>query len=103
MQARMHIAVDDPQAAVGGGFLLKHGAVDDVAHAILLGRVMRREKAAEMFQADYRHTSAIRYWPEDAAVSPHPRRIARAGKRTRTRTSCRGRPGRWSRRRPSHP
>src|SRR5258708_38707162 len=36
MQTRMHIAVDDPQAALGGGFRFKHWAVDDVAHAILL-------------------------------------------------------------------
>jgi hypothetical protein len=34
MQARMDIAVDDPQAAFG--FLMEHGAVDDVTHAILL-------------------------------------------------------------------
>ena len=37
MQAGMHVAVDDPQAGFGGGFLFKHRAVDDVAHAILLG------------------------------------------------------------------
>jgi hypothetical protein len=36
MQARMHVAVDDPQAAFRGGFLVEHRAVDDVAHAILL-------------------------------------------------------------------
>jgi hypothetical protein len=36
MQARMDIAVDDPQAAFGGGFLVEQRAVDDITHAILL-------------------------------------------------------------------
>src|SRR6266478_6536391 len=88
MQARMHVAVDDPQAALGGGSLVKHGAVDDVAHAILLLKVMRRERAAERFQADCRHTCAIRYLPADAAVSRRRRQTASADNRTRTGTSC---------------
>src|SRR5260221_5836841 len=36
IEARMNIAVDDAQTAVGGGFLFEHGAVDDITHAILL-------------------------------------------------------------------
>ena len=36
MQARMDIAVDDPQARFRGGFLVEHRAVDDITHAILL-------------------------------------------------------------------
>src|SRR6266478_5396832 len=88
MQAGMNIAVDDPQAALGGGSLVKHGAVDDVAHAILLLKVMRRERAAERFQADCRHTCAIRYLPADAAVSRRRRQTASADNRTRTGTSC---------------
>jgi hypothetical protein len=35
MQARMDIAVDDPQAGFRNGFLVGHGAVDDITHAIL--------------------------------------------------------------------
>ena len=37
MDARMHVAIDDPKAAFGGGFLGEDGAVDDITHAILLG------------------------------------------------------------------
>src|SRR5229473_8354121 len=37
MQARMHIAVDDAQPVLRRGFRFKQRAVDDVAHAILLG------------------------------------------------------------------
>ena len=74
--------------ALGGGFLVKHGAVDDVAHAILLLKVMRRERAAERFQADCRHTCAIRCWRADAAVSRRRRRTANVGNRRRTGTSC---------------
>src|SRR5258706_12814475 len=69
MQAWMNIGVDDAQAAFRGGFLFEQGAVDDVTHALLLGRLMRRGSAAARFQADCRHTGAIRYWPADAAVS----------------------------------
>jgi hypothetical protein len=36
MDARMHVAIDDAQAAFGGGFLGEDGAVDDITHAILL-------------------------------------------------------------------
>ncbi len=36
VNARMDIAIDDAQPALGGDFLLKNRAVDDVAHAILL-------------------------------------------------------------------
>ena len=36
MQARMHVAIDDPQPALGGYFLFENGAVDDITHAILL-------------------------------------------------------------------
>src|SRR5205085_2562093 len=36
VDARMHIAVDDAQPALGGFFLCQDGAVDDVTHAILL-------------------------------------------------------------------
>src|SRR5260370_11934235 len=91
MQAWMNIAVDDAQAAFRGGFLCEQGAVDDVTHAVLLGRLMRRGSAAERFQADCRHTCAIRYWPADAAVSRRRRRTASAGNRRRTGTSCRSR------------
>ena len=36
MDARMHVAIDDAQPALGGFFLGEDGAVDDVTHAILL-------------------------------------------------------------------
>ena len=36
MDARMHVAIDDAQAAFRGDFLVQNRAVDDVAHAILL-------------------------------------------------------------------
>src|SRR5260370_39814469 len=88
MQAWMNIAVDDAQAAFRGGFRFEQGAVDDVTHAVLLGRLMRRGSAAERLQADCRHTCAIRYWPADAAASRRRRRIARAGNLTQTGTSC---------------
>ena len=39
MNARMHVAIDDAQAASRGGFLGEDGAVDDITHAILLDRV----------------------------------------------------------------
>src|SRR5260370_30878198 len=91
MRAWMNITGDDAQAAVRGGFLFEQGAVDDVTHAVLLGRLMRRGSAAERFQADCRHTCAIRYWPADAAVSRRRRRIASAGNLKRTGTSCRSR------------
>jgi hypothetical protein len=42
MQARMHVAIDDPQAGFGGRFLVKNRAVDDITHAILLGICFRR-------------------------------------------------------------
>src|SRR5436190_24261022 len=68
MQARMDVAIDDAEPAVGGGFLFEDGAVDDVTHAILLQiRFMRRERAAVRFQADCRRTCAQRFWPADAA------------------------------------
>src|SRR5260370_27591780 len=82
MQAWMNIAVDDAQAAFRGGFLFEQGVVDDVTHAVLLGRLMRRGPAAERFQADCRHTCAIRYWLADAAGSRHRRRTASAGNPT---------------------
>src|SRR5712675_1830129 len=93
MQARMHIAVDDAKPGLRGLLLLEQRAVDDVAHAILLRKSnsMRREKAAERFQADCRRTSAIRCWPADAAVSRRRRRTASADNPTRTGTSCRSR------------
>src|SRR5258708_33884042 len=91
MQAWMTIAVDDAQAAFRGDFLFEQGAVDDVTHAVLLGRLMRRGSAAERFQADCRHTCAIRYWPADAAVSRRRRRIASADNLKQTGTSCRSR------------
>src|SRR5215216_7809973 len=75
MQARMHIAVDDAQAALGGRFLVSQRAVNDVAHAILLD-ITRRGLAAERFRADYRRTSGKRCWRADAAVSRRRRRIA---------------------------
>jgi hypothetical protein len=36
MNARMHVAIDDPQPVLGGDFLFENGAVDDITHAILL-------------------------------------------------------------------
>jgi hypothetical protein len=51
MQARMDIAIDDPQAAVGGNFLVQRGAVDDVAHAILLcGKAQPRKGFQRVFR-----------------------------------------------------
>src|SRR5947209_3879663 len=92
MQAWMHIAIDNTQPGFGRGFLLKHGAVDDVAHAILLRiRFMRPARAAGRFQADCRHTCARQYWPADAAESGRRRRTASGDNRTRTGTSCRNR------------
>src|SRR5437764_10760176 len=92
MQARMDVAIDDAKPAAGGGFLFEDGAVDDVTHAILLRiRFMRRERAAERFQADCRRTCAKRCWPADAAGSHRRRRTASADNRTRTGTSCRNR------------
>src|SRR3954447_10038113 len=90
MQARMHIAVDDAQPALRRSFLFKHGAVDDVTHAILL-RIMQLAIAAERSQADCRRTCAKRCWPADAAGSHRRRRIASADSRRRTGTSCRSR------------
>src|SRR4051794_15343889 len=92
MQARMDVAIDDAQPAVRGGFLFEDGAVNDVTHAILLRiRFRRRERAAETFQADCRHTCAKRCWPADAAGSHRRRRTASADSPTRTGTSCRNR------------
>src|SRR5258708_37616649 len=91
MRAWMNITVDDAQAAFRGGFLFEQGAVDDVTHAVLLGRLMRRGSAAERFQADCRHTCAIRYWPADAAVSRRRRPTASGGQLKQTRKSCRRR------------
>src|ERR1700720_2871482 len=91
MQARMHIAVDDAQAALRRRFLFKQRAVDDVAHAILLWtgeKSMRRERAAERFQADCRRTCARQDWPADAAVSRRRRRTASADNRKQKATSC---------------
>src|SRR5260370_6705036 len=60
VQARMHIAVDDSQAALGGSFLFKHRAVDDVAHAILLLKVyaarLSRGKVSSGLSAHMRDT-----------------------------------------------
>ena len=36
VDARMHVAIDDAQPALGGLFLGENGAVDDITHAILL-------------------------------------------------------------------
>src|SRR5438445_12776463 len=36
VDARMHVAIDDAQPALSGGFLGENGAVDDIIHAILL-------------------------------------------------------------------
>src|SRR5260370_29901537 len=56
----MHIAVDDSQAALGGGFLFKHRAVDDIAHAILLLKVyaarLSRGKVSSGLSAHMRDT-----------------------------------------------
>ena len=38
VDARMHVAIDDAQPALSGGFLGENGAVDDIIHAILLSR-----------------------------------------------------------------
>ena len=96
MNARMHVAVDDPQPAFGGDFLLKDWAVDDVAHAILLyiTRLKRRASAAEKFQADCRRTYVARYWPVDVAASGRHRRTASADSLKQKGTSCRSRSAR---------
>src|SRR5258708_24520055 len=87
MRAWMNITVDDAQAAFRGGFLFEQGAVDDVTHAILLGRFMRRGSAAERFQADCRHTCVKQYWPADAAVSRRRPQIASVDNLKQTGTS----------------
>ena len=77
--------------AFGGGFSCSSsGAVDDVAHAILL-RIVRvyaasvsRGKVSSGLSAHMRDTS----WPADAAGSDRRRRIASADNRMRTGTSC---------------
>src|SRR5207248_350498 len=93
MDARMHVAIDDAQPALSGGFLGENGAVDDVTHAILLrySNSMRRVSAAERSLTGCRHTCARRCWQEDAGASDRRRRTASADSPTQTETSCRSR------------
>src|SRR5262245_25569627 len=91
MDARVHIAIDDAQPALGRLFLLQNWTVDDVTHANLL---KRQASIAERFRADCRRTCAPRdSWAGSAA--PHRRpRTASADSRTRTGTSFPSRSGR---------
>ena len=60
VQARMHVAIDDAQPAFGGGFLGEDGAVDDIAHAILLDQAhaasFSRGKVSSGLSAHMRET-----------------------------------------------
>src|SRR5215470_5608996 len=91
MDARMHIAIDDAQPALGRLFLLQNWTVDDVTHANLL---KRRASIAERFRADCRHTCARRDSSADWAALDRRPRTASAGSRTRTGTSFPSRSGR---------
>src|SRR5829696_261944 len=105
VDARVHVAIDDAQPALGGFLLGEDGAVDDVTHAILLrySNSMRRVSAAERSLTGCRHTCARQYLPADAAASDRRRRTASADSRTRTGTSCRSRSARSRRRHQRHP
>ena len=95
MQARMHVAVDDPEPGVGGASCSRMGrSMTSLMRSSLDVTFMRRDPAAERFRADCRRTCAKRYWQADAAVSRRRRRIASADSRTRTGASCPNRSGR---------
>src|SRR5258705_11092577 len=64
MQAGMHVAVDYAQAALRSHFLFKDGAVDDIAHAILLriseslcGELQPRKSLKRIIRAHARNQS----------------------------------------------
>ena len=95
-QARMDVAIDDAQPAVGGGFSFRAcgRSMTSLMRSSLDVVSCARASAAERFPADCRRTCATRCLRQMRRDRDRRRRTASADNRTRTGTSCRSRSGR---------